>query len=138
MSGKGIRRLRAVESSDPAMATVHVVAADVPEDTSEPIWQEMANEVNQLLNALAGYGLDLRDTIDPRQIRPRIEGFSACRMLIQKGICTQEEMQAMQIEAHRDLLRGILQAAENQRLQEQRQANSVVVPEKPKLVLAKH
>jgi hypothetical protein len=134
-----VRRLRAVERTDPTMATVTVVDADSAAP-GEPIpaWQEMATEVGQILTALAGYNIDLRDTIDPRQMRPRIESFSACRMLVLKGICTEEEMHTMQIEAHRDLLRGILQAAENQRMQQQTDMRKPVVVDKPGLVIAKH
>lgn len=145
MTNKGIRRLRALEHTDPTMATVAVVVdadpaapGEQPAVAPEPAWQEMAKEVNQLLAALAGYGIDLRDTVIPTQIRPRIESFGACRMLVLKGICTEEEMQAVQVEAHRDLLRGILQAAENQRLQQQQDMRRPVVPEKPGLVIAKH
>lgn len=124
MAGKG--KLKVVEAA--------------PKEEQKPTAQTLTDEVNDLLNTLAGYGIDLRDTIDPRQIRPRLESFSACRMLIVKGICTEAEMHLMQLEAHRELLRGILQAAENQRLAQAR-AN-LVVPEGAKqskgLVLAKH
>lgn len=136
MTGKGIQKLRVVDAAPEPDSTATAAAALAIDTTQIPA---IAEEVNQLLNALAGYGVDLRDTVVPSQIRPRIESFSACRILVLKGICTEEEMQAVQLEAHRDLLRGILQAAEHQRLQQQQEMRKVIAPESPKgLLIAKH
>lgn len=78
---------------------------------------EAEQRMNKLLREIASRGarIDLNG-IDVNNLRPRAEAYAACRILIEKGICTEAELQHEVYTAIAQMLGVILQAVEEQQL----------------------
>lgn len=79
-------------------------------------------EVRQLLLAFAQRGVPISvDKPDAHirlsTLRPRAQAFAACRILVERGICTQEDVQFEEAMVMRDLLSTIYQEFEERALE---------------------
>lgn len=95
-----------------------------------------AEEVGKVLTALAKLGVPVDiNQITPGGLRARIDAYAACRLLIAKGIATEDEVVTEAFTALRSLLLDILASVERQRLTEGKQVQAVRTPG---LVIARH
>ncbi len=86
---------------------------------SERDADQLAEDCKKLTQALFDRGVAINlGALDLNNLKPRIEAFAACRMLVQKGICTEAELAAECNTQLRGILAGILQAVEEQQLQQ--------------------
>lgn len=77
----------------------------------------LGKDIEKLLTGLAERGVPINlSSFDLNNLRARIEGEAACRMLVAKGIATPAEMAAMSNVVMRELLAMVLQAVEEVRL----------------------
>lgn len=98
---------------------------------SERDVNQISEQVKKLAEGLAQRGVPVSfDTVDINNLRPRVEAYAACQMLVAKGICTESEMAALVNIELRAILAAILQRAEEQLLamQQQRAVDQLVKP----------
>lgn len=98
---------------------------------SERDVNQISEQVKKLADGLAQRGVAVSfDTVDINNLRPRVEAYAACQMLVAKGICTEAEMAALVNIELRAILAAILQRVEEQlaTMQQQRAVDQIVKP----------
>lgn len=97
--------------------------------------RQLIEECNTLLTAIGQRGA----VVDQKRLRSAAESFAAIRLLILKGLCTEDEAQGEVYAAMRGILAGTLQEVEEARLKAQAQQRGPVAVQRPtKLLVAKH
>lgn len=79
--------------------------------------EHLIGEVQKTLDFMAQRGLVIHlDALDVNNLRARADSFAACRILIEKGVATEAEVQGEMMTALLGMLRAILQTVEQQQL----------------------
>ena len=95
---------------------------------------ELRQACSRMAQAIEEHGVNL----DIGLINTSAQGAAACRMLVEAGICTAEQMDAAILEEVKRQLAQILIAVEQAKLAAQKQAQGLSVVKGPGLVVAKH
>lgn len=122
---------QAPDGEQEELASTQPTAKDPGLLASERDANQISEQVKKLADGLAQRGVSVSfDTVDINNLRPRVEAYAACQMLVAKGICTEAEMAALVNIELRAILAAILQRVEEQLLamQQQRAVDQIVKP----------
>lgn len=88
--------------------------------------------------AEAGLAIQYNGAVNVSEdLRPRVDAMAACTLLMQKGICSQAEVDLARAEALHELLEKILQAMEEAQLRMEQQQHKLAVARRSGIVVAK-
>lgn len=114
----------------------------VTEETSDASDTSLFADCQRMAETLAsqhGLSVNFGGALNLGDLKPTIEASAAGTMLIMKGICTPEEWSDVVHLTLRNVLASVLQSAEERRLSAppQPEASKIIVPERPKLAIAR-